>query len=93
MRKKGHISKVCLSKTNQIIEEPLDSECDSVDDHNVINVVKTKNAKKKMVDTFINGIEIKMKLDRGSPCGIIGKKKIPSEFKTQWDPRNTTAIF
>ena len=27
-----------------------------------------------MVDTFINGIEIKMELDTGSPCGIIGKK-------------------
>lgn len=72
--RKGHISKVCQSKTHQISDEQLPSDSDSVHELNMVNIVKDKIAKRKMINTHINGTGIKMELDTGAPCGIIGKK-------------------
>ncbi|XP_023305650.2 uncharacterized protein K02A2.6-like [Lucilia cuprina] len=66
--KKGHIAKVCKSRTAQISDEDSDSEIIQR-----LNKVGGFKSGKHMMEVLLNGKKVVMELDSGAPCGIISE--------------------
>lgn len=89
--RKGHLSKVCRSKTAQVKEElsPLSDEGSDYADHtealqkvDVISSVEPLD--RKMLEVQIDGKAVKMELDTGAPCAIVSLctlRKIKASFR------------
>lgn len=73
--RKGHLSRVCKSRTNHIAEEDS-NDSDPEFQTNIVNVVKCAEAVKKTICVSINGTKIEMEIDTGAPCGIISKNHL-----------------
>ncbi|XP_058836807.1 uncharacterized protein K02A2.6-like [Topomyia yanbarensis] len=75
--KKGHIAKVCRSKsknssTDQVQSQEPSSEIDLV----TTQVNDIISSGKKMIDVKIDGRPLQMELDTGAPCGIIAESRL-----------------
>ncbi|XP_030757132.1 uncharacterized protein K02A2.6-like [Sitophilus oryzae] len=94
--KKGHISKVCRSKTtrdtNLITEDKPAENIDVVQHLSKLEVTGTvQSSPKKLIDVNIEGTTVKMELDTGAPCSIIAKSKVATikpEFQLQKTDRH-----
>lgn len=77
--KRGHISKVCKSKTSQLKEnDSVQSDTDDVYTQSLNKLNIDKVTDRKMLNVQIDGRSIKMELDTGAPCGIISIKTLRS---------------
>lgn len=78
--KKGHIAKVCRSKsqnssTDQVQSQEMPaSEVDFVQSLNQVSNVPSTG--KKLIEVRIDGRRLKMELDTGAPCGLIGEAEL-----------------
>jgi len=88
-KRKGHIAKVCKSNSKRKIQDSTKPEnpAEQVDTIKYLNrlteVNEVNSDGKKMINVLIDGTEIAMELDSGSPTGIISRKTL---HKIKSDP-------
>ncbi|XP_039306764.1 uncharacterized protein K02A2.6-like [Solenopsis invicta] len=102
--KKGHIAKVCRSKTvaqstalvpttaTQVAEQPAEQVDRLHQLSKVCEVNEINPLSKLMLDVEIDGHIIQMELDSGAPCSIISKKALQS-IKPKFTLQNTDRQF